>query len=86
MPRGVLARLPRPVLRLRSAGASRCIGQVGTPERVNRHAPAPPRNLASGTSKIRSRFRLVADSALEGNGFEPSVPRRARTADSATLV
>jgi glutamate dehydrogenase/leucine dehydrogenase len=30
--------------------------------------------------------RFVADSLLEGNGFEPSVPRRARTADSATLV
>jgi hypothetical protein len=27
-----------------------------------------------------------ADSMLEGNGFERSVPRRARTADSATLV
>jgi hypothetical protein len=26
------------------------------------------------------------DSPLEGNGFEPFVPRRARTADSATLV
>jgi hypothetical protein len=30
--------------------------------------------------------RFVADSALEGNGFEPSVPRCARTADSTALV
>jgi hypothetical protein len=29
---------------------------------------------------------FAPDAALEGNGFEPSVPRCARTTDSAALV
>jgi hypothetical protein len=35
---------------------------------------------------VFEEVRFAADSSLEGNGFEPSVPRCARTADSATLV
>jgi hypothetical protein len=42
--------------------------------------PREPSGMKSG------RNRWFVDSPLEGNGFEPSVPRRARTADSATLV
>jgi hypothetical protein len=32
------------------------------------------------------KIRFAPDSALEGNGFEPSVPRCARTADSAAVL
>jgi hypothetical protein len=42
--------------------------------------------MRSNNGRRLERNRKFVDSPLEGNGFEPSVPRRARTADSAILV
>ena len=40
----------------------------------------------AGFSIQEGEIPRETDCLLEGNGFEPSVPRCARTADSATLV
>ena len=48
------------------------------------HGPRPSHFEAGGAAP-QLRDRKLADSSVEGNGFEPSVPRCARTADSAAV-
>ena len=52
------------------------------------HVPSHPQTAAKvqGFSPIASGFTAETDWLLEGSGFEPSVPRCARTADSAAVV
>ena len=52
------------------------------------HVPSHPQTAAKvrGFSPKASGFTAETDWLLEGSGFEPSVPRCARTADSAAVV